>query len=100
MNPAQLNGKSFAIVLIDEKEEGATFHGTARWNGETLVIDRGKGKPQFEVRKEWYERIQAVKGPVAKAILEGAEFWLRLQVGPLPEGDTSDYDKTGLKWPE
>jgi len=100
MNPAQLNGKSFAIVLTGEKDEGATFYGTARWNGERLVIDRGKDKPPFEVRKEWYERIQPVKGPVAKAILEGAEFWLRLQVGAQPAGDTSDYEKTGLKWPE
>ncbi len=85
MNPAQLNGKSFAIVLSDEKKEGATLYGTARWDGETLVIDRGKGKPPFEVRTEWYERIQPVKGPVAKAILEGAEFWLRLRMDERAE---------------
>jgi hypothetical protein len=100
MDPTQLNNKSFAIVLVDEKQEGATFYGTARWNGEVLIIDRGKDKPPFEVREEWYERIQPVKGPVAKAILEGAEFWLRLNVGPLPDEDTSGYQKTGLKWPD
>ncbi|HET7873558.1 MAG TPA: hypothetical protein VFL42_13655 [Terriglobales bacterium] len=80
MDPAQLNGKSFAVVLGGDKEQGSTLRGTARWDGEALVIDCGREKPPFEVRAEWYERIQPVKGPVAKAILEGAEFWLRLQV--------------------
>jgi hypothetical protein len=79
MDPAQLNGKSFAIVTGGEKDEGSTFHGIARWDGATLLIDRGHDKPPFAVRKEWYAQIQQVKGPVAKAILQGAEFWLRLQ---------------------
>ncbi|HEX7284861.1 MAG TPA: hypothetical protein VF532_01690 [Candidatus Angelobacter sp.] len=78
MDPAQLNGRSFAIVLGGEKDEGSTVHGTARWDGSTLVIDRGPAKSPFEVRQEWYAQIQPVKGPVAKAILQGAEFWLRL----------------------
>jgi hypothetical protein len=78
MDPAQLNGKLFAVVLGDQNA-GSTLRGTARWNGATLTIDCGQDKPPFEVREEWYERIQPVKGPVAKAILEGAEFWLRLQ---------------------
>jgi hypothetical protein len=84
MDPAQLNGKSFAIVLGGEKDEGSTFHGTARWDGATLIIDRGQGHPPFEVRTEWYEQIQPVKGPVAKAILQGAEFWLRLSSSSTP----------------
>jgi hypothetical protein len=88
MNLDQINGKPFAVVLADEKEEGATFHGTALWDGETLIIDRGKGKPAFEIRKEWYERIQPVKGPVAKAILEGAQFWLKLPAGALSGNDS------------
>jgi hypothetical protein len=100
MNLDQINGKSLAIVLSDDKGEGATFHGTARWDGETLVIDRGKGNPDFEIRKEWYERIQPVKGPVAKAILEDAEFWLQLRVGPVADDDTTAFEPMGLKWPE
>jgi hypothetical protein len=78
MNPSQLNGKLFAVVLGDA--QGSTFRGTARWNGDILVIDCGEDKPPFQVREEWYGRIQRVEGPVAKAILEGAEFWLRVQV--------------------
>jgi hypothetical protein len=78
MDPSQLNGKSFAIVIGGEQDEGSTFHGTARWDGATLLLDLGPDQPPFEVRKEWYAQIQPVKGPVAKAILQGAEFWLRL----------------------
>jgi hypothetical protein len=100
MNLDQINGKPFAIVLSDDKGEGAAFHGVARWDGKTLTIDRGRDKPPFEVRKEWYERIQPVKGPVAKAILEDAEFWLQLRVGPVPDDDTTTFEPTGLKWPE
>ena len=89
MNPDQINGKSFAIVLSDDKGEGAAFYGTARWDGKTLTIDRGRDKPPFEVREEWHERIQPVKGPVAKAILEGAQFWLKLGLDTAAENEAA-----------
>ena len=82
MDPAQLNGKSLAVVLIDESGEGTTFYGTARWNGSHLIIDRGSETP-FEVREEWHSRIQPVNSPVVKAVFSGAEFWLRLQKSAL-----------------
>jgi hypothetical protein len=37
----------------------------------------------------------------ARQILLGADYFLRLYVGSLPNGDLLDeYEQTGLKWPE
>ena len=92
MDLNQVNGKSFAVVVVDQKEEGTTFYGTAHWNGAKLTIDRGSDPP-FEVREEWYECIQPVKSPVVKAVFSGAEFWLKVRV-ETPAGASDQIETT------
>ena len=86
MDPSQLEGKRLGIVLTDEKD-GCSFAGAARWDGETLKIDRGPDQEPFEVPKEWHEHIKRVTSPVVKAVLDGAEFWLKIGTGRAAEDD-------------
>jgi hypothetical protein len=100
MNIAELDGKPFALWLTDKNDESAVFSGTARLDGSSLFLDR-KSKPPFEIRPEWYGRIQAVTSLAVRAILLGADYFLRLSVGDVPQGATADeFRQTGLKWPE
>lgn len=67
---------------------------------QSLVLDRSP-KPQIEIRSEWHERIQPVTTEEARKILLGGDYFLRLYVGRLPDGSPStEYEQTGLKWPE
>ena len=100
MNLAELNGKPFTLWLTDERNESAVFSGVARWDGSKLLLDRSP-KPQFEIQSEWHERIQPVTNEEAQKILLGADYFLRLYVAKLPDGSAStEYEQTGLKWPE
>ena len=100
MNPAELDGKPFTLWLTDDCDESAVFSGVARWDGSKLVLDRSP-KPQFELRSEWHERIQPVANEEARKILLGADYFLRLYVGSLPDGSApTEHEQTGLKWPE
>ena len=100
MNPAELDGKPFTLWLTNDRDESAVFSGVARWNGSNLFLDRSP-KPQFEIRSEWHERIQPVTNEKAQKILLGAAYFLRLYVGSLPDGSgPTEYELTGLKWPE
>jgi hypothetical protein len=100
MNVAGLEGKVVVLWLTDEVGESAAFSGTAHWDGSKLLLER-TSKPQFEIRPEWYDRIQAVTNGQTRGILLGADYFLRLYVGDVPEGATaSEYERTGLKWPE
>jgi hypothetical protein len=100
MNLAELNGKAFTLWLIDERDESATFSGVARWDGTKLLLDRPP-KPQLEIRSEWHERIRPVTNEEARRILLGADYFLRLYIGRLPDDSAStDYELTGLKWRE
>ena len=68
--------------------------------GSTLLLDR-EPKPTFEIRPEWYERIQSVTNEEVRRILRGADYFLRLYVGDVPgEAKPGDFEQTGLKWPE
>jgi hypothetical protein len=95
-------GKPFAVLLMGETAEGeddwAVFSGTLKQNPSGLFLDRGT-KPPFEIRAEWIERINPV-GSDVKDILLGAEHYLPLSVGLIPEGEsTESYVCTRLKWP-
>jgi hypothetical protein len=93
-----LHGKLTALVLTDSEEESAVFYGIASWDGIQLLLKRN-GKPDFEIREEWRERIRPVPPGESKRILDNADFMLRLSVGLLP-GDQGQCEETGLKWPE
>jgi hypothetical protein len=100
MNVSELNGKPFTLWLTDENEDSAVFSGIVRWDGARLFLDRS-GCPTFEIRSEWHERIQPVINEEARKVLLGADYFLRLYVGKLPDGSTEGgYEKTGLTWPE
>ena len=88
MDPNELNGKSFAVVLSDEHGD-ETFFGTARWDGNALSVDRGASHAAFLIRNEWLERIQPVTSPVVRAVLNNADYWIRLQLGTTASGEPS-----------
>ena len=97
MNIAELDGKPFALWLTDEANESAVFSGVARWDRSKLFLDR-LPKPPFEIRSEWHERIQPVTNDEARKILLGADYFLRLYVGTLPDQSSlNEYEPTGLK---
>src|SRR5438309_11450082 len=96
MNPTELNGRPFTLWLTDDRDESAMFSGVARWDGLKLVLDRSP-KPQFEIRSEWHERIQPVANEEARTILLGADYFLRLYVGSLPDDSAlTEYEQTGF----
>jgi hypothetical protein len=100
MNIFELDGRQFALWLTDSRDESAVFSGVLRWNGSSLLLKRDP-KPAFEIRPEWYERIQAITNAEVRKTLLGADYFLRLNVGDVPEGATPDeFEQTGLKWPE
>jgi hypothetical protein len=100
MDLADLDGRLFTLWLTDEADESAVFSGIARWDGQTLAIER-TGNLRFEVRPEWYERIQPVGNEQARKILLGGEYFLRLRVGNDPPADgEGEFEQTGLKWPQ
>jgi hypothetical protein len=103
MEMCSLEGKLLAVLVMGQTSDGqddwAVFTGTARVSEDLLFLDR-HGKPSFEIRAEWLDRIKSV-GSKVKDILLGAEFYLPLTIGPLPEGQSAEsYIATGLKWPE
>jgi hypothetical protein len=100
MNIPELDGKPFTLWLTDEDDESCIYSGTARWDGSTLLLERG-AKPRFEIRAEWYGRIQAVMGEEARKILLGADYFLHLRLGDVPAlAGPDDFEHTGLKWIE
>jgi hypothetical protein len=99
MTPTDLDGKPFTLWLTDEANESAVFPGIARWDGSTLFLDRNQ-RPRFEIRPEWYERIQLVSNEDVRRILQGADAFLRLYVGNLPsDSNETEYEQTGIRWP-
>lgn len=103
MKPLSLNGKSLAVLLIGQTADGeddwTVFSGTVHAT-ETVVVLNRDDAPSFEIQTKWFERIKPV-GADIKSILLGAEFYLPLSIGPLPEGESAEsYISTGLRWPE
>jgi hypothetical protein len=100
IDPSQLNGKQIALVLTDESDESAVFTGTGKWDGTILVMLRNAPDAPVEIRQEWFSKIRATPTS-SKDDLLGAEFFIWLHIGTLPQGeDESQWQKTGLKWPD
>jgi len=104
-DPSDLNGKTLAVLVFElgdeDEDKGAIFFGIARYDGQQLVLDRGRDRPPFVVRDEWLSRIKPVPEDTDD-IFEGAQYFLPLTIEPLPPGvDPSEegYEETGLKWP-
>jgi hypothetical protein len=103
VNLADLDGQRFALWLVNGPEDQAVFGGfTARLENGGLFLHRPQSPP-FEVRPEWAHRIRKVgtEDQGVRDILLNADYYLRLTVGPIPEGeDSASYLQTYLKWPE
>jgi hypothetical protein len=58
------------------------FDGIATLEGGGLYVDRGDGKPRFEIWEEWLGRIRSVE-PESREILLNADYCLSLTVSNL-----------------
>ena len=73
---------------------------TMHWDGSTLNMDRA-AQSAFDVLLEWHNRIKPVPNEETGRILLDSDYYLRLRVGALPKDvDDSEYEGTGLRWPE
>jgi hypothetical protein len=100
MDLAELDGKLFTLWLTDEADESVVYSGIARLKVTGLFLEQDQ-QPPFEIRSEWYERIRTVTSEAVRKILRGADYFLHLLVGKLPDESGSEvFEKTGLKWPD
>jgi hypothetical protein len=94
----ELNGKSFALVAVEESGEGACFVGTARWDGTKLFFERPGMLEPIEIPEH---RVGSVaRTPPELGHLIEADYFVRLTIGNLPEDVApGEYTRVGLKWP-
>jgi len=98
MDISEIDGKPFTLWLTDEADESVVYSGIVRLKASGLFLERDQQSP-FEIRSEWYERIQTVTSEEVRKILLGADSFLHLLVGNLPDESGSEgYELTGLKW--
>lgn len=104
INIEKINGKKLALLLMGKKENGeddwAVFTGIARWDGKSLLLDRGEKKNSFRVPTDTLNRIKPVEKKNKETFCD-AEYFIPLTVGALPDdANLNEYIKTDLKWPE
>jgi len=99
VRPEEVDGKPLAILLIAGDDDMAVAVGQATWDGTTLTW-RGKDS-QLNIPAEALARLRRVRDDPER-IFEGADFYLSLSVGPLPEGakESGLFQKIGLTWPK
>jgi len=103
-NIGKINGKKLALLLMSKKENGeddwSVFTGIARWDGKSLLLDRGGEKNTFRVPEDTLNRIKAVDKDNRETFCD-AEYFIPLTVSTLPDNaNLNEYIKTDLKWPE
>jgi hypothetical protein len=101
---SELNGATLALLLLSVTESGednwAVFSGTVRLHCGKVIFDRGSDSPEFELRREWLDRITPTDDETRPLLLD-APYYLPLQVDDLAEdADLSGLRSTGLRWPE
>jgi hypothetical protein len=74
------------------------FTGIAQWDGDRLWMNREEGT-RVEIQPEWFARFQQVTSDEVRGILLGADAFVRLRVGALPQ-NAEGFERMGLKWPE
>jgi hypothetical protein len=104
IQPSEIDGKRLALLVVGEDSKGesesAVFAGIAQFDGTTLVLDRGESHLPFVVPDYKLNEIQNTPKSVRKILL-GCNYYIRFGIGPIPEGDDiSEYEKTGLHWPD
>ena len=104
MTPRSLDGKEVALLVVKREPSGeddwVVIKRVARCADDgAAYLELGAQQP-FAIRTEWLHRIRPVPDPI-RPILLGAELYLPLVVGELPEQmNPTDFGKLGLDWPE
>lgn len=99
----QYDGKSFALLLCGETEDGeddwVVFPGIARSRGDSLYLERSGDEPDVEIRPEWWDRIKPTNNK-SREVLCGADYYLGLSVGNISDETVVGLKKIGLTWPK
>lgn len=100
---AHIHSKKFAMILVehDGTEDGdwTILTGVAKWRDGHLFVHRGMDIPEFPIPDETLDRVKSVS-PEIRSILEDADFYTMLSVGPMPEdAEESEFTHTGLRLP-
>lgn len=88
MNPQECHGKTFAVAMVYEPQdgmaEGSVFGGKAAWDGQKLIVDRGAAEEPFEINSDWFERIEQVPPDLRKTLLN-CDLFVLLQAGDIAD---------------
>jgi hypothetical protein len=100
---AHIHDKKFAVIFVEDDgtEEGActVLTGVAKWREGHLFVHRGMDVPEFPIPDDTLDRVKQVQ-PEIRDVLEEADYWTMLLVGPIPEdADPSEFTHTGLRLP-
>jgi hypothetical protein len=104
IDPAEIDGCQLAAILVDAsadteaEPEVAVVLGRARWDGETLFLERDNGAG-FAIPDHRIPELRRVTGSL-REVVGVADYAVMLSVGPLPRDAGPQYRPTGLKWPE
>ena len=83
------------------RDEAATVTGVGVVRGDILFVEFDDETPSFEVAPEWLDRVAPVADSELREFLEGAEVYVHLRVGELPEdASPDDFVRVGLRWPK
>ena len=98
VQPDEVDGKPLALLLIAGEDDIAVVIGHASWDGRVLNWQSARGA--LDVPTEALARLRRVHDD-HEGIFTGADFYITLTVGPLPEGapESGLFEKTGLRWP-
>ena len=95
----ELNGKSFALVVVEDDGEGARFIGSARWDRERLFFERVGMRQPLEIPEHRLDSIKRTPPELRELI--GADYNVMLSIGPLPQDAVGDeHVALGLNWPD
>jgi hypothetical protein len=103
MDTESLDGHTIAVLLwiegesAESEEDVFVFNGVLYRENDVLYVDRGTDNPPFEIVSDWYSLIRELSNRETKAILNGADYMISLNVGQLPaDTDPDDITFTGL----
>jgi hypothetical protein len=103
MTPQSLDGKEVALLVVRREPSGeddwVVIKRRARCGDDGSAYLESDAHHPFSIRAEWLSRIRPVPDEI-RPILLGAELYLPLIVGELPEQmNQMDFGKFGLQWP-
>ena len=103
MRPEDLDGRAVALLFMYDVDEGnedmRVLQCRTRFSDGEVIAIHGPQCDAFPLNEEWLERVHPVPEDL-RAILQDAEFFLPLTIGPLPDDVDADKDcrPLGLSW--